>query len=307
MSEGFEKLIDSVQQLTHVIAGSLGVQLEKTKDRVNAIPNKINIKVNYDEGDRPKALKSGTVSVKGYQGGTKGFEDFGAGTLVMLHGREAVVPRARRASAGSRRAAGRRECGRHHRHQRAGQLLRYAGRPAAARRQGQRRAHREARPHEPTASGLDGPHRQPEGVPLCAVRHRAQRARRARTTSSRGRPSTGFAATARANIIATADLTDVILVGSLHVTQALNDEPDTCSLRAAAAGAAGHDARVSATRSASVGRRAARDALPRLHRRRRSRTGGSGICSRRGSRCSVRTRCGGSMPGSSRTASRPSR
>ena len=104
MSEGFEKLIDSVQQLTQVIAGSLGVQLEKTKDRVNAIPDRINIKVNYDEGDRPKALKSGTVSVKGYQGGTKGFEDFGAGTLVMLHGREAVVPESAVKSGGGGRS-----------------------------------------------------------------------------------------------------------------------------------------------------------------------------------------------------------
>ena len=39
-------------------------QLEKTKDKVEDIPDKINIKVEYDEGDRPKPLRSGTTTVR---------------------------------------------------------------------------------------------------------------------------------------------------------------------------------------------------------------------------------------------------
>jgi hypothetical protein len=90
MSDGFNALISEVQQLSNVLAKSLGVELERTADRVEAIPDEVNVQVKYDDPGPPR--HSGT-SVPGYQGGTGGkFVDFGAGSLVMLHGREAVVP-----------------------------------------------------------------------------------------------------------------------------------------------------------------------------------------------------------------------
>ena len=90
MSKGFESLIKEVQKLSDVLIRSLGGAVDDTTKRINKIPDKIKIDVEYDDdGYKPK----GSKSVPGYQGGTDGkFVDFGAGTLVMLHGREAVVP-----------------------------------------------------------------------------------------------------------------------------------------------------------------------------------------------------------------------
>jgi hypothetical protein len=54
------------------------------------IPSKIPIDIKYTESG---AVPKGGVDVPGFQGGTDGrFVDFGAGTLAMLHGREAIVP-----------------------------------------------------------------------------------------------------------------------------------------------------------------------------------------------------------------------
>jgi hypothetical protein len=89
MSEGFEKLISSVDDLANVLARSLGVELDRTKNKVEDIPDEVKIKIRYEDKGPPK--HSGG-SIPGYQGGTKGFEDFGRGTLVMLHGKEAVIP-----------------------------------------------------------------------------------------------------------------------------------------------------------------------------------------------------------------------
>ena len=69
MSEGFQALISSVDDLTNVLARSLGVQLDKTKDKVEDIPDYINIEVKYDDkGYKPK----GATRRPGYQGGTGG-------------------------------------------------------------------------------------------------------------------------------------------------------------------------------------------------------------------------------------------
>jgi hypothetical protein len=90
MSEGFKSLIKEVQNLADVLRTGLGRAVEETSDKIGRIPRKVTVETEYKEtGTRP----SGGGGVPGYQGGTGGkFVDFGAGSLVMLHGREAVVP-----------------------------------------------------------------------------------------------------------------------------------------------------------------------------------------------------------------------
>lgn len=60
------------------------------------IPSKIPVVINYSEtGSKPAK-----GSVPGFATGTDGFQDFGSGTLAMLHGREAVVPESAVANVG---------------------------------------------------------------------------------------------------------------------------------------------------------------------------------------------------------------
>jgi hypothetical protein len=99
MSEGFTKLIDAVTKLSEVISKNLGTSLDNTHAKINAIPKYVDVNVAYHEQNRPAPVA--TEALEGYQHGTDGFRNFGAGTPVMLHGWEAVVPREGASTAGA--------------------------------------------------------------------------------------------------------------------------------------------------------------------------------------------------------------
>jgi 23S rRNA pseudoU1915 N3-methylase RlmH len=111
MSQGFQALIASVKDLTTVISRSLGVALDDTRQQLLTMPTTLGVDVHYnDPGFTPSGgasvtgTEAQTVDVPGYATGTNGnFLDFGRGSLVMLHNKEAVVPQGQ--SVGSSDAA----------------------------------------------------------------------------------------------------------------------------------------------------------------------------------------------------------
>jgi hypothetical protein len=102
MSQGFQSLISEVGKLTDAIARGLGLALDKTSNHIQNMPHQIPVDVVYRD---PGYKKSHTIHVKyetgnvpgyavpGFQSGTHGkFVNFGSESLVMLHGKEAIVP-----------------------------------------------------------------------------------------------------------------------------------------------------------------------------------------------------------------------
>jgi hypothetical protein len=98
MSQGFKALIDSVGKLTDAIGRGLGLAVAQTSDSIKKMPRQVGVDVVYrDPGYKTTHDVHVTYSgagepMEGYQHGTNGFRNFGAGTPVMLHGWEAVVP-----------------------------------------------------------------------------------------------------------------------------------------------------------------------------------------------------------------------
>jgi hypothetical protein len=89
MSDGFKAMITEVKRLTDAIARGLGIAIQE-------IPQpQITGQVSWNVAPIPAAPNPPPAGeeVESYQRGTGGFKNFGAGTPVMLHGWEAVVPR----------------------------------------------------------------------------------------------------------------------------------------------------------------------------------------------------------------------
>lgn len=98
MSEGFTALISEVGKLTEAITRGLGLAVDTTTDKIKKMPKVIPIDVVYH--DPGYTTPGAAAELPGFQRGTEGFRNFGAGTPVMLHGWEAVVPRDTSATAG---------------------------------------------------------------------------------------------------------------------------------------------------------------------------------------------------------------
>jgi len=88
MSEGFTRLIDKVGELTDAISRGLGLAIENIPQPEVTGTVRWHVEGIPQVNDRP-----GGGAAPEYAKGTDGFKNFGAGTPVILHGWEAVVPR----------------------------------------------------------------------------------------------------------------------------------------------------------------------------------------------------------------------
>jgi len=106
MSQGFKQLIAEVGKLTDAISRGLGLAVDTTSAKLRGMPKQLPVDIVYrDPGfERVHEVEvrysSPGAPVESYQEGTNGFRNFGAGTPVMLHGWEAVVPRDRASTEG---------------------------------------------------------------------------------------------------------------------------------------------------------------------------------------------------------------
>ena len=104
MSEGFQKMIASVDSLANVLAASLGVELKKTKDRIEDIPNTIPITIKYKDPGPPKHKGDEHPRLPGWHEGLRGLRGGDARHAARARGGRAGIRSQdpRRAAAGSR-------------------------------------------------------------------------------------------------------------------------------------------------------------------------------------------------------------
>ena len=94
ITQKFDELIAKISEMIDKLAGPTNSATEATAQLtqdLNNLPDpRVSIAFDYDIPDFNFGPHD--VQLPGFQRGTNGFRDFGAGTPVVLHGREAVVP-----------------------------------------------------------------------------------------------------------------------------------------------------------------------------------------------------------------------
>jgi len=89
MSDGFKGVIKTVEKLTDAISRSLGLAIKEVPD----VKVRGSVEWSVPPVPAPPSSGGGDSEPPGFARGTKGFQNFGTGTPVILHGWEAVVPK----------------------------------------------------------------------------------------------------------------------------------------------------------------------------------------------------------------------